>query len=173
MMTRLFAAGAAVALTALAPLAPALSSPALSSPATSSPAARSPTLSVDHASRIDHRSGAVDARYRGDVTIRQQQVGAAGPGGRPSTLRCTWAGDMTIAREARAPSGATMMRTFTRDAVVTGSHVGWCGSQRKAIAAQVAARREALDRQLQAAAQDDRQVLHAELDRFHGNVSVG
>ncbi|MBD8546540.1 hypothetical protein IFT82_07220 [Sphingomonas sp. CFBP 8760] len=157
-MTRILAAGAALALTALAPLAPAFSNP---------------VLSVDHALRVDHHAGPVDARYRGDVKIRQQQVGAVGPGGRPSTLRCTWAGDMTVAREARTASGAMMTRVVSRDAVVTGSHVGWCGSQRRAIAAQIAARRDALDRHLQAVAREDHQVLRAELDRFHGNVDVG
>jgi hypothetical protein len=162
-MTHLFATGAAVALTALAPI----------SPAASNPAPYSHALSVDHASRVDHHSGPVDARYRGDVKIRQQQVGAAGPGGRPSTLRCTWAGDMTIAREARSSAGAIMSRVVTRDAVLTGSHVGWCGSQGKAIAAQVAARRDMLDRHIQAVAQEDHQVLRAELDRFHGGTSVG
>jgi hypothetical protein len=159
MMTRLFAAGAALALTVLMPSAPALS--------------RSPDMSVDHSRRVDHRSGAVDARYRGDVTIRQQQVGAAGPGGRPSTLRCNWAGDMTVVREARAPSGATMTRVVAREDVVTGNHVGWCGSQRQAIAAQIAARRDTLDRHLQAMAQEDHAVLHAELDRHHSGTDQG
>ena len=158
-MTRFLAAGAALALTALVPLTPALS--------------RTPAISVDHSRRVDHRSGTVDARYRGDVTIRQQQIGAVGPGGRPSTLRCNWAGDMTVAREARAPSGATMTRVVAREGVITGSHTGWCGSQRKAIAAQIAVRRDMLDRHLQAMAQDDHAVLHAELDRSHSSTNLG
>ncbi len=62
-MTRLFATGAAVALTALAPI----------SPAASNPAPYSHALSVDHALRVDHHSGPVDARYRGGENRRKRR----------------------------------------------------------------------------------------------------
>jgi len=128
---------------------------------------------ADHAVRIDHHSGPVDARYRGTVAIRHRQVGAVAPAGRPQTLRCRWSADLIVDRHATSAAGATMSRRLSRDDVATGQRPGWCGTQRAAIAQEVAARVEAMDRHLVAVAREDHDTLRAELDRLHGATRGG
>ena len=132
-----------------------------------------PGTTVEHSTRIDHHSGPVDVRYRGDIRIDQKQVGSVAPGGRPSTLRCTWQANMAVTRDAKAAAGTMMSRQFVRESVASGSRVGWCGTNRTAIAREVAARTRNLDRHMMEVAQEDRDVLHSELDRLHGSARVG
>lgn len=120
---------------------------------------------LTHHARIDTSRGSVDARYRGDVAITYRQVGAVGAPGRPSTLRCRWDADLRVEREARTTGGGTLTRSLGRDAVLSGHRPGWCGSGRAAVEAEVAARRDALDRHLRAVAAEDHQRLRAELER--------
>lgn len=128
---------------------------------------------TDHAVRIDHRIGPVDARYRGDLRVDHRQIGAVAPAGRPSTLRCQWNARMDVSRHAVTPGGHRLHRSFVSEPVATGSRNGWCSGQQQAIARDVAAQAGDLDRHLQAVARDDHEVLRGELDRLHGTVSVG
>ncbi|MDP1026428.1 hypothetical protein Q5H91_04325 [Sphingomonas sp. KR1UV-12] len=128
---------------------------------------------VDHVVRVDHDSGPVDARYNGNVAMTYRQVGATAPGGRPSTLRCLWSADMVVDRQARAISGSTLARSFSRQAVMNGSRHGWCDAHRAAIDQEVAARRDDLHGHVRAMAAEDHEILRHEIDRLHTPVRTG
>ncbi len=128
---------------------------------------------AEHAVRVDHHSGAIDARYRADVAIEHRQVGAVGPGGRASTLRCVWSAGITVSREARLATGTVMTRSISRDGVAGGSRTGWCDGQRAAIAQEVARRTDTVREHMLAVAADDHSVLRAEADRLHGAPAAG
>jgi hypothetical protein len=53
-------------------------------------------MTVDHHTQLDHHSGRVAVRYRGNIAIQHKQVGTA-TGGRSSTPRCDWSAKMTVA----------------------------------------------------------------------------
>ena len=135
--------------------------------------AAGPAGATEHRVRVEHRGGAVDAVYRADVAIDHRQVGAVGPGGRPSTLRCVWSAGVTVEREARHGSGRVMTRAIRRDDVAQGSRHGWCDGQRDAIAKDVAARTDRVRDAMLAAAEEDRSVLRAELDTLHTDQRSG
>ena len=126
-----------------------------------------------HRVQIDHRSGAVDAHYRGELDVSHKQIGSAGPGGRASSLRCAWTAKISVNREARHASGVVMTRAFTSDAVVKGSRPGWCSTNKTAIAQDVAMRTDDIQRHLLAAAEKDHPVLTAEVERLGGAVPTG
>lgn len=90
-----------------------------------------------------------------------------------STLRCMWSANMTVHREARATAGTMLTRSAARDGVIRGSRAGWCGTNRRAIAQEVAQRRDALHDHLQAVAQEDHPMLRAEMDRLHPETREG
>jgi hypothetical protein len=131
------------------------------------------TATEAHEVRIEHSSGAVDARYHGRLVVAHRQVGAVAPGGRASTLRCAWQADVVVDRAARHPSGSTMARSITRDRVLTGSRPGWCAGARQAIDREVAARSADIRTHLLAVADEDRATLMAETDRLHAHDSAG
>lgn len=120
---------------------------------------------VEHRTRLDHPAGGVEAHYRGAVAITHRQIGAAAPGGRPSTLRCLWSAGLTIDRQARHDSGHVLSRSVRRDAVVEGHRPGWCEAHRDSIAREVAGRTTELRARLIDVAREDHGVLHAELDQ--------
>lgn len=126
-----------------------------------------------HSVRIDHNRGVVNARYRSRVSIAHQQVGAVTPGGVPSTLRCAWRANVTVDRDARHAGGATMARTMTREAALTGSRAGWCDGAKAGIAREVADRAPAIRDHMLAMAEEDRAVLSAEIDRLHETADRG
>ena len=128
---------------------------------------------IEHRVQLDHHSGPVAVRYSADVGVTHKQVGAVVPGGRPSTLRCLWSANVTVHREARASTGAALVRSAARDGVIEGSRPGWCGTNRDAIAKEVAQRRDALHEHLQAVAQEDHPMLRAEIDRLHADTRAG
>ena len=128
---------------------------------------------LEHRVRIDHHSGPVAVRYSADVGVTHKQIGAVTTGGRPSTLRCQWSANVTVHREARADSGATLMRSASRDGVIEGSRPGWCSANRTAIAQEVARRQESVRDHLQAVAQEDHGLLRAEMDRLHAETRAG
>ncbi len=132
-----------------------------------------PAKAIEHRTQVAHPSGAIDARYRADVTIEHRQIGAVGAGGRPSTLRCLWRAALVVDRHATHGSGSTLSRSFTHDAVAEGSRPGWCSAQRGAIAQEVAGRSDAMRDRLIEVAQDDHPVLHAEIDRLPGSAQTG
>ncbi len=120
---------------------------------------------VEHHLRVDHATGAVDASYRGDVAITHKQVGAAGPGGRASTLSCAWQANVAVVRDARHPSGSSFTRSIETKSVIAGRRPGWCATQRAAIAQEVAQRTEEFRDHLIQVAQEDHSTLRAEIDR--------
>ncbi|MBM6575487.1 hypothetical protein KCP91_03835 [Microvirga sp. SRT01] len=132
-----------------------------------------PAATIDHSITIDHRTGPIDARYRGTVAVEHKQVGSIAPPGRASTLRCMWSANMIVDRHATAATGTTMMRNIVRDNVVSGSRPGWCDKHRGSIAKEVAAKVKDMDSHVVAVAQEDHDVLRAELDRAHGETRTG
>lgn len=132
-----------------------------------------PGATIDHATRIDHHSGPVEARYRGTVAVQHRQVGSVAPAGRASTLRCMWSANMIVDRHATAATGTTMMRNIVRDNVVSGSRPGWCDTHRASIAREVAAKMQDMNGHVVAVAAEDHEVLRAELDRAHGATRTG
>lgn len=132
----------------------------------------SPLPVADHVMRVDHPAGAVDARYQGRIAVAFRQVGAASPGGRPSTLRCHWRADLAVERVATLSTG-TATRSFGRDAVFAGTRPGWCETSRAAIARDVAARADEVHGHLRALAREDHAPLRADLDRLHAVSRAG
>lgn len=125
------------------------------------------TNPMTHDVRLDHRSGAVSARYDGHVAVTHRQVGSVSAPGRPSSLRCRWSANIVVDRSARHASGSSFNRSIRRDAVVEGVRPGWCGAQRAAIARDVASQSETMRRHMLAVHAEDRTVLLAEIDRLH------
>ena len=130
-------------------------------------------MTVDHQNQVDHRSGPVAVKYRGDVVITQKQVGAVAPGGRPSSLRCDWAASMSVARHAVAASGTRLVRSIDSDPVVSGTRPGWCVASHSAIKKEVAAKAADMKQHLVMLAQEDEQMLRVELDRIHAPQRAG
>ncbi len=130
-------------------------------------------LTVDHQNQMDHRSGPVAVKYRGDVVITHKQMGAVAPGGRPSSLRCDWAASMSVARHAVAASGTRLVRTIDSEPVMSGTRPGWCVASHGAIRKEVAAKAAHMQQHLMMLAQEDEQMLRVELDRIHGPQRAG
>ncbi|WP_420139456.1 hypothetical protein [Sphingomonas sp.] len=130
-------------------------------------------MRVDHHTQVDHHSGPVAVSYRGDVAISHKQVGTVAPAGKMSSLRCQWAAHMVVARQATAAGGASLSRTMDSAPVLTGSRPGWCSTHQAAITKEVARKTAAMQDHLQQMAQDDHQMLRAELDRLHGAQRAG
>ena len=128
---------------------------------------------IEHQARIDHPTGAVDAQYRGDVTITHEQVGAVGPGGRASTLGCVWRANIAVVRDARHASGAMFTRAIERPGAIEGRRAGWCSTHRAAIAREVAGRRDELRGHMIDVAQEDHHLLRSDIDRVHGDSRAG
>lgn len=138
--------------------------PTLAMALAAAPAA--PAQPAAHSVSVAHPAGAAAAEYRGEVDVRHRQVGSAGPGGRPSTLRCTWTASMEVNRTATTAAGTLAARSFVQDNVASGSRPGWCSANRAAIARDVASRLGDASRHLASAAAADRGVLLADLDRL-------
>ncbi|WP_242416520.1 hypothetical protein [Sphingomonas panni] len=119
-----------------------------------------------HVVTIRHAAaGSARVEYRATPSIRYRQLGAVAPGGRPSTLRCSWSADLIVDRVATLDAGTMLSRSFVRRGIVDGSRPGWCGSSRAVIEGEAGKRIGSTDRHVQAAAAADRPVLIAELDR--------
>ncbi|MEN2749795.1 hypothetical protein [Sphingomonas sp. T9W2] len=118
-----------------------------------------------HVLTVQHAAGPADVEYRADPSIRYSQLGAVAPGGRPSTLRCSWSVDLAVNRVATLREGTMLSRSFVRNGVAEGSRPGWCDASRTAIEGEVKKRIGSAGRHVEAAADADRPVLLAELDR--------
>lgn len=130
-------------------------------------------MTVDHQNEVDHRSGPVAVKYRGDVVITHKQVGAVAPGGRASSLRCDWAANISVARHAVAASGTRLVRSIDSKPVVSGTRPGWCVASHGAIKKEVAAKAADMQQHLMMLAEEDEQMLRVELDRVHGPQRAG
>ena len=127
----------------------------------------SPFVDEAHQVQLDHRGQRVDVTYRHEVSVRHEQVGAAGAPGRPATLRCRWNAAIDVHREARHAAGHVVTRRISADAPVSGSRPGWCAGQRDAIARDVAAASGRVREHLMAVAARDQDAVLAELDAVH------
>ena len=130
-------------------------------------------MTVDHQNEVDHRSGPVAVKYRGDVVITHKQVGTVAPGGRASSLRCDWAASMSVARHAVAASGTRLVRSIDSEPVISGTRPGWCVASHGAIKKEVVAKAADMQQHLMMLAQEDEQMLRVELDRIHSPQRAG
>lgn len=129
--------------------------------------ASEPTLPpFEHSARLEHAGGIVEAHYRTRVSLVSRQVGSVTNGGTPSTLRCVWRADISVERQARYGADVRLARGIDRQGVVEGSRPGWCGTNRDAIAQDVARRADEIRTHMVAVAQEDETVLKAELARM-------
>lgn len=130
-------------------------------------------LTVDHQNQVDHHTGPVAVKYRGDVAIMHKQVGMVAPGGRASSLRCEWTASMTVARHAIAASGTRLVRSMDSEPLASGTRPGWCVKSHRAITKEVAGKTADMQRHLMVLAQEDEKTLRAELDHVHGPQRAG
>lgn len=127
-----------------------------------------PQQPLEHQVRIDHASGAIEADYRGTVTLAARQIGSPAPGGRASTLRCEWTADLAVERQARHANGNLLSRSIDAGEAMTLTRAGWCNSHRDAVSGQFAARSAELHDRLVAVAGSDRAVLIDQVERQLG-----
>ncbi|MGK2909521.1 MAG: hypothetical protein ACSLE1_06950 [Sphingobium sp.] len=130
-------------------------------------------MTVDHQSQVDHQTGPVAVKYRGDVVITHKQVGAVVPGGRASSLRCDWTATIKVARHAMAASGTKLVRSIDSEPVSSGTRPGWCVANHRAIQNEVASKSGDMQRHLVMLAQEDEQMLRAELDQVPAQQRAG
>ncbi|WP_347301860.1 hypothetical protein V5740_07390 [Croceibacterium sp. TMG7-5b_MA50] len=125
----------------------------------------SPQQPLEHRTQIEHASGAIDAEYRGIVTLDARQIGHPAPGGRAATLRCEWNADMAVEREARHANGSLLSRSIDGSKALTLTRAGWCNAHRSDVAQHFAERSDELRSRLVATAEADRAVLIAQVER--------
>ncbi len=135
--------------------------------------AGAPAQALEHRTIIDHPGGEIAADYRGNTQISTKQVGNAGPGGRASTLRCTWTVSLSVERIASAGSGLHATRSMTSQDALKGSHPGWCSYDGKAIERIVEARREVLRGAMLAMVAQDRETILAEAENARQRARAG
>lgn len=136
-------------------------------------ATASGTAPAVHVVSLDHASGAVQAEYRGQIAIKQKQIGTSAPAGRPSTLRCVWEANLTVDRTATTGSGNLASRSFIQDGIAKGSRAGWCSTNGAAIARDASRSMGDVSQHLAAAAQRDGDTLLSELDQIVAHPRVG
>lgn len=124
----------------------------------------SPALALEHDVVIEHAAGTIAAGYDGSVHIETRQVGAVGPGGRPSSLSCEWTASLSVERMAKVGTTLQTRRSMTRENVARGRKPGWCDTHAKAIEALVDTRRETFRTAMLELVEQDRSVLLAEAD---------
>lgn len=124
-----------------------------------------PAQALEHQTTITHPvAGQISADYRGSTHILSTQLGASGPGGRASSLRCTWSVSLSVERTALAGSALQATRTIRRNAALKGSLPGWCSSNRKGIERIVTAQRGVLREAMMAMVAQDRDKILAEAE---------
>lgn len=129
-------------------------------------AAATATPASTHTLAVTHASGPVQASYQGSIVVRHRQVGSVSSAGRPSSLACHWTADLAVERTAMTANGSVASRSFTETAVASGRRPGWCSGTRSAIDRDAASAVRDIGRHVARAAQKDRPVLAAELDRM-------
>lgn len=135
--------------------------------------AQAPDTTGEHSTRFEHPLGTVEVQYRGDVRVVQKQVGSVAPGGRPSTLRCSWTAQLAVNREARTAMGRMTSRQFIHESIASGSRVGWCRTNKTSISKELAKQTQDLRKNLVEVAEKDRPALIAEIDRLHEKRPAG
>lgn len=133
-----------------------------------------PVQALEHRNTIEHpNAGVISADYRGSTKIVERQVGSVGPGGRSTTLRCSWSVSMTIERTAFGRAGMQASRSITHDRVLTGVAPGWCSANSKGVQRIVEARRSHLRAAMMAMVAQDRAAILAEADSAQHRARVG
>jgi hypothetical protein len=128
---------------------------------------------MEHKVVIEHPVGPIAADYTGVTRVEMQQIGTAGVGGRPSSLRCQWSVSLTVERHAQVGASLQAKRSMLRDDVVKGTSPGWCSERGSGIGQIVDARREELRNAMMAMVAQDRDVILVEADSAHAKQRAG
>ncbi|OYZ43955.1 MAG: hypothetical protein B7Y31_03045 [Novosphingobium sp. 16-62-11] len=128
---------------------------------------------MEHKTVIEHPVGPIAADYTGATRVEMQQIGTAGAGGRPSSLRCRWSVSLSVERHAQVGASLQAKRSMTRDDVIKGSSPGWCSARLRGIDSVVEARRDELRSAMMAMVAQDRDVILVEADNAHAKQRAG
>ncbi|MDP3551552.1 MAG: hypothetical protein Q8R81_14320 [Novosphingobium sp.] len=132
-----------------------------------------PAQAMEHKAVIEHPVGPIAADYTGATRVEMQQIGTAGVGGRPSSLRCQWSVSLSVERHAQVGASLQAKRSMTRDDVIKGTSPGWCSERGSGIDQIVEARRDELRNAMMAMVAQDRDVILVEADSAHAKQRVG
>lgn len=133
----------------------------------------SPAQAMEHKAVIEHAIGPIMADYEGSTRIGMEQIGAAGVGGRPETLRCVWRISLSVERHARLGTLHAAKRTIADPDVVEGSAPGWCTRDNSGAERILARHRTALDAAMMALVEQDRELILVEADSLKGRPREG
>ncbi|MFY7836750.1 MAG: hypothetical protein ACOVQ0_10780 [Novosphingobium sp.] len=128
---------------------------------------------MEHKVVIEHPVGPIAADYSGATRVEMQQLGSAGVGGRPSSLRCQWTVSLEVQRSAQVGASLQAKRSMTRDDVLKGTSPGWCSERGSGIDRMVEARRDDLRSAMMAMVAQDRDVILVEADGAHAKLREG
>jgi len=128
---------------------------------------------MEHKVVIEHPVGPIAADYSGATRVEMQQLGSAGVGGRPSSLRCQWTVSLEVQRSAQVGASLQAKRSMTRDDVLKGTSPGWCSERGSGIDRMVDARRDDLRSAMMAMVAQDRDVILVEADGAHAKLREG
>ncbi|MDX2211605.1 MAG: hypothetical protein SFV20_14750 [Sphingopyxis sp.] len=116
---------------------------------------------ASHPVTIDHKGRNVSARYDASVSIETRQIGVA-MSIRPGTQRCSWRAVVKVGRHVEGSS--LPARIVATDTSQQGSIAGDCRQLRTNIEREVARRAPAIQQRVAAIAEQDRDVLLAEVN---------
>lgn len=128
---------------------------------------------MEHKVVIEHPVGPIAADYSGATRVEMQQLGSAGVGGRPSSLRCQWTVSLEVQRSAQVGASLQAKRSMTRDDVLKGTSLGWCSERGSGIDRMVEARRDDLRSAMMAMVAQDRDVILVEADDAQAKLREG
>lgn len=114
-----------------------------------------------HSITIDHNGKRIDAVYHARTDVSMKTVGSAPPT-RMDNQRCRWNAAIVVERKmAHAP---TLARTLPSDRTLSGNQPGACPGNKRVIEREIALREDEVRKHLVAVAEQDRNLLVAELD---------
>lgn len=128
---------------------------------------------MEHKAVIEHPVGPIAADYTGATRVEMRQIGTAGAGGRPSSLRCQWSVSLSVQRHAQVGASLQAKRSMTRDDVLKGSSPGWCSERGSGIDRVVESRRDELRTAMMAMVAQDRDMILVEADNAHAEQRAG
>lgn len=132
-----------------------------------------PAMAMEHKAVIEHPVGQIAADYSGSTRVEMRQVGSAGVGGRPSSLRCQWSVSLAVERSAEVGTSLQARRSMVRDDVLKGTSPGWCSERGNGIDRIIEARRDELRDAMMAMVVQDREVILVEADSLHARQRAG
>lgn len=118
-------------------------------------------VAATHTIAIDHNGKRIDAIYQARTDVSMKTVGSSAPT-RMDAQRCRWNAAIVVERKmAHAPS---LARTLPSDHKISGNQPGACPGNKNVIAREIALREDEVKAHLMAVAEQDRNLLVAELD---------